>query len=201
MKRLIPLFAALSLTASADEGILLQRIVSLEKHVAELEQKLAPVLEQERVKVVVQRQKALARDRMLADADLYQRTDLQIIEKLYQVANEDWRSEEAKKSLKLLVEKYPRANRTGCAVLYLGQMAEGDEQLGYLKQAIEHHGDSYYGDGVQVGPYARLYLAMRHKKDGKDAEAAKLFEELRATFPDAIDHKGQLLTKYLEEME
>lgn len=204
MKKWIRIFlglVALPLATSADDGILLQRIVALEKHVAELEAKLAPVLEQERVKQVVKQQQALAHERMMMDGEIYQRHDLQIIEKLYQTANKDWKSDDAKASLQLLVEKYPRANRTGCALLYLGQMSEGDKQLEYLQSAIELYGNCYYGDGVQVGPYARLYLAMRYKKDGKDKEASELFGQLRTRFPDAIDHEGKLLTMHIAGME
>ncbi|WP_136063688.1 hypothetical protein [Pontiella sulfatireligans] len=195
------LMAGLSAGARADDGILLQRIVSLESRLTELEAKLAPVLEEERVKGVVKQQKALARERMMMDAEIYQRHDLNIIEKLYQTINEDWTSENARKAVDILNERYPRANRTGCALLYLGQMTSGNEQLDHLKAAIERHGGCRYDDGVQVGAYARLYLAMRLKKDGKHEDAAELFEEIRTAFPDAVDHKGQLLTIHLKGME
>lgn len=129
MKKLMLLLCSLTLSTLADESVLLQRIVALEKRIAELEEQLAPVLEAERMKTIVAGQKVLARERMRADAEVYSRTDLRSVEKLYQTANSDWKSEEAQKSLKLLIEKYPEANRTGCAVLYLGQMTKGSEQL------------------------------------------------------------------------
>ena len=201
MKKLILFLCALSITAVADERILQQRIVALEKRMAELEQKLAPVLAEERVKGIVAGQKALARERMMVDAEIYARPDLRIVEKLYQTANSDWKSEEAQKSLKLLVEKYPLANRTGCAVLYLGQMTKDSEQLDYLEQAIEKHGGCYYGNGVNVGAYARLYLGMRYKKEGKEKDAAQLFEDILTNYPNAIDHKGKLLTAHLEGLK
>jgi len=194
------LFCMVCSFSPADTDPLEHRIEILEKRIEKLENRLSGVLEQERVKELVKQQQARARERMMADADIFQRADLQIIEKLYQTANKDWRSEEARKSLKLLVERYPNANRTGCALLYLGQMSEGDEQLGYLTQAIERHGDCYYGNGVQVGPYATLYLAMRHVKDGNQKEAEKLFKEIRTNHPDAIDHKGQLLTSHIDQL-
>jgi TolA-binding protein len=204
MKKWIPVFIgllALPGVAGADEGILLQRIVALEQHVEELEAKLAPVLEQERIKDVVKQQQTLARERIMMDAEIHQRHDLNIIEKLYQTANQDWKSEDARKAVALLTERYPRANRTGCAVLTLAQSTAGNEQLELLNKAIGPFGNSRYANGVQVAPYARLYLAMRHKKEGKDKEAAKLFEEIRTTYPNAIDHKGKLLTTHLEGME
>ena len=194
-------FTVLPLPSLADEAILLQRIIALEKHVAELEAKLAPVLEEERVKTVVKQQQAFAHERMMMDAEIFQRHDLQIIEKLYQTANADWKAEDARKAVEYLTERYPRANRTGCAVLTLAQSTEGKEQLDLLKKAIEPFGNCYYANGVQVGPYARLYLAMRHTKDGKDEAAARLFEELRTAYPDAVDHEGQLLTAHLTGME
>jgi TolA-binding protein len=201
MKILIPLLCLFSISALADESILMQRIVALENRVAELEQKLAPVLEEERVKQIVEQQQALARERMMLDAEFLSRNDLRTIEKLYQTANSDWKSEDAKKSLELLVSNYPKANRTGCAILYLGQMTKGAEQLKYLNSAIENYGDCYYGNGVNVGAYARLYLAMRYNKEDKTEAAEKLFEEIRTTYPNAVDHKGQLLTSHLTGMD
>ncbi|MDF7806474.1 tetratricopeptide repeat protein [Pontiellaceae bacterium B12219] len=200
MKKIFLICSLLALSANADESILLQRIVALETRLAELEQKLAPVLEEERVKEIVKQQKALARERMMLDAEFLSRSDLRNIEKLYQTANADWKSEEAKKSLELLIANYPKANRTGCAVLYLGQMTKGAEQLKYLNSAIENYGDCYYGNGVNVGAYARLYLAMRYNKEGKTEAAEKLFEQIRTSYPDAVDHKGQLLTTHLEDL-
>lgn len=182
----------------ADEGALLQRIVALETRVAELEEKLAPVLEEERVKQVAEQQRELARERMLLDAEFMSRPDLNLAEKAYQAVSRNPKSEEAKKALALLVGKFPRANRTGCAVLAMAQAAEGSEQIELLQDAIGKYSSSYYQNGVNVGAYARLYLGMRNKKDGKDKEAAALFEEIRTTYPDAIDHKGQLLSSYIE---
>ncbi len=186
----------------ANESVLLQRIIELEKRVAELEQKLAPVLEEERIKEVVKQQRETARIRMLLDAEIYSRDELNAIEKAYHIANNDWKAAEAGNAVKYLVEKFPRANRTGCAVLSRAQSVEGEEQLDLLKQAVTQFGGCYYSNGVNVGAYARLYLGMRYKRDGEeDEKAAKLFSDLRKNHPDAIDHKGQLLTAHLDEME
>lgn len=195
------LMLVLPFALHADEGALLQRIVALEKRVAELEEKLAPVLEEERVKQVAEQQRERARERMLADAEFMSRPGLNLAEKAYQAVSRDPKSEEAKKALALLVEKYPRANRTGCAVLAMAQAAEGSKQIKLLQDAMGKYGTSYYQNGVNVGAYARLYLGMRHKKDGEDAKAEQLFGELRTTYPDAIDHKGQLLTSHLVGLE
>ena len=201
MKRFLPLLLICVTTAHADEDILMQRIVALENRVAELEEKLAPVLEEERIKGIVVQQKALARERMLIDAEFLSRLDLNLIEKVYHTANQDWKSDKAKQAVALLTVKFPRANRTGCAVLNRAQSAKGDEQLALLNQAIEKYATCYFLNGVQVGPYARLYLGMRYKKEEKNDEAAKQFKILRTTYPNAIDYKGQLLTAHLDGLE
>ncbi len=188
-------------TLHADDSILLQRIIELENRIAELETKLAPVLEEERVKEVVKQQKALARDRMLLDAEYLSRLDLNAIEKAYQIANQDWKNPEAKKAVLFLTTRFPKANRTGCAVLSYAQANKDDDQLAYLQDAIGKYSGCFYSNGVQVGPYARLYLGMRNKKDGKDKDASKLFEEIRTHYVNAVDHKGQLLTSHLEGLE
>ncbi len=131
------------------------------------------------------------------DKKTYSDAQLREIETLYQSANRDLRSPEAKEALKSLIEKYPKANRTGCAVQYMGQMSSGEEKETYLKLAIKDFGDCYYGSGVQVGAYARLYLAYYYKETGKEKEAKALFDEIRKTFPDAVNHKGKLLIHML----
>ncbi|HVJ86481.1 MAG TPA: DUF3138 family protein [Caulifigura sp.] len=132
-------------------------------------------------------------ERFRKDQATYTDDERREIETLYQVANKQWRTPEAKESLKTLVDKYSKANRTGCAVLYLGQMSSGDEKEKYLEQAISDFGDSYYGDGVQVASFARFLLAHDFLKRGKADEAKALFEEIRSKYPDAIDHSGNLL--------
>lgn len=203
MKKSILLIVSILLgsLAMADEGILLQRIIALEKRVAELETKLAPVLEEERVKGIIKEQQQLAFDRMMLDAEQFSRTDLRIIEKMYKTISEDWKSDEAKKGFELLKQKYPTSNRTGCSILYLGQMTSGSEQLDHLKLAIEKYSGCYYETGVNIGAYARLYLGMRYKNEGKEKEAEALFEELKSLYPDAIDHKGKLLSTHLDELD
>jgi len=201
MKRIVAVLLTLSSTLYADDSVLLQRVIELETRVAELEAKLAPVLEQERVKEVAVQQKALARERILMDAEFLSRPELNAIEKAYQIANRDWKNEEAKKAVIFLTTKFPHANRTGCAVLSYAQANPDQEQIRYLKEAMGKYSGCFYSNGVRVGAYARLYLGLRYKRENKDAEAEKLFEELRTQFPDAIDHKGQLLTSYIKGLE
>ena len=115
------------------------------------------------------------------------------IEKLYQSANGDLKSPGANGILKSLIENYPKANRAGCAAQYLGQMSVGEEKEAYLWRAIREFGDCYYGSGVQVGAYARLYLGRHYMAKGMTKEAKALFDEIRKDYPDAVNHQGQPL--------
>ncbi|MCA9143219.1 MAG: hypothetical protein KDB05_10555 [Planctomycetales bacterium] len=175
--------------AFASEEELQAKIQQLEARVAELEKAVEPFLREQRVAEIREQ----ARARMRKDLEVYSQEQLQAIEQLYQVANQNWRSEEGKASLKKLIDSYDKANRTGCALLYLGQMSEGDEQVQYLTRAIEEFSDCCYGDGVQVGAYARFVLAQRHRADGETDKANKLVDEVRRKYAHAIDHRGQPL--------
>lgn len=132
-------------------------------------------------------------NRSAKDKNNYTSQQLREIESLYQVANKKWRTQEAKDSLKKMLEKYDKANRTGCALLYMGQMSSGRERQEYLLEAIKNHSDCWYGDGVNVGAYARLYLAGYYKSIDKTDEAVKLWKYILEQYPDAITHNGQLL--------
>lgn len=137
------------------------------------------------------------RARMAQDRSNYSEEQLREIERLYQTANQQWNSPEAQSSLRKLVETYSQANRTGCAVLYLGQMSDGADKERYLKQAAGDFADCWYGDGVQVGAYARFTLANYYQQQGKNDEAARLFSEIREHYPDAVNHKGRPLAEIM----
>ncbi|XHR27776.1 MAG: M56 family metallopeptidase [Chthoniobacteraceae bacterium] len=140
------------------------------------------------------------RERFKQDRQTYTPEQLKEIEELYQTANKQWQSPEAKAALKVLIEKYPKANRTGCAILYLGQMTSGPDREAYLKEAIQNHSDCFYGDGVQVGAYARLHLADIYLKSGKTAEGKVLLEQIRKDYPDAVAHDGRPVAVSIERM-
>lgn len=175
------------------------RVQKLEARLAELEKQLGPLLaktgaDQERAKLT-----AKAHDRMRQDLQTHTAEQIGQAEALYQVANKNWRTPEARASLRKMIYQFPRLNRTGCALLYLGQMSEGDEKEKLLKEAIDAHGDCFYGDGVQVGPFARFLLAVYYR-DKKETDKAKaLFEEVRRDSPEAIDHKGKRLVEQIPE--
>lgn len=134
-----------------------------------------------------------AHERMAADLKSFSKEELDEIESLYQVANKEWDTPKGKRSLKLLVSKYQKSNRTGCAVLYLGQMSKSAKRIEYFQSAIKEYSDCCYGDGVQVGAFARFMLAAEYLNSGRKAQAQPLLDELKAQYPDAINHKGEAL--------
>lgn len=136
--------------------------------------------------------------RMRQDLQKYSREQIAEAEKLYQVANKNWGSPEARTSLEQMIAQYPDLNRTGCAVLYMAQMARGAEQKELLQQAIDQYGDCMYGDGVQIGAYARFYLAELYDAAGKKEQARAIYEEIGKLFPIAINHKGVPLAQLIE---
>ena len=150
----------------------------------------APAAEREKLQ-------ARAKQRMRQDLQKHTPDQLKEAEALYQVANKNWRTPEAKQSLEQMVAKFPDVNRTGCAVLYLAQYSRGEEQERLLKEAIEQYGDCFYGNGVQVGAYARLLLGGYYQQNGKEDLAKQQFDELRQKFPDAIGHRGESLVAKL----
>ncbi len=44
-----------------------------------------------------------------------------------------------------------------------------------------------------------MYLAFRYNQDGKADKARALFEETKAQYPNAIDHRGQPLAELVEK--
>ncbi len=183
---------------SAKLKVLENKVVTLEKRLAALEAIVSPVAEKVTVDQVVSRQQKKAKERMRKDLKIYSQAELREIESLYQVANSKWRTQQGKESLELLVKKFDRANRTGCAILYLAQMNNGEEREEYLEEAIDDFGDCYYGNGVQVGAYARFLLAYHYSEAGEEDDAEELLEEIKEDYPDAVSHKGELLVDLIE---
>ena len=142
---------------------------------------------------------AKARARMRQDGRKYSAEQLKDAEALYQVANKSWRSPEAEASLEQMVKKYPKFNRTGCGLLYLGQYTRGEEREKYLKQAVEDYSDCFYGNGVQVGAFAR-YLLGHHYRDNGDVEKGNaLLKEVIEKYPTSVTHKGDQLAKIAKQ--
>jgi TolA-binding protein len=161
--------------------------------VAQQEKQLKPVKAQQ---AMADRQQMLNKkfeQRYEQDRQKYTPAQLQDAESLYQLANKQWGTLEASNSLQTMIQKYPDLERTGCAMLYLAQMSQGDDRARYLQSCIDGYNDCFYGDGAQVGPYARFMLAQDYQGNGETAKAKALFNEIKAKYPDAIDHGGKLL--------
>jgi TolA-binding protein len=171
-----------------DPAVLRARIAALEKRLAELEDKQSS---EEQLASLRAENQTMARKRAAEDRQRYSPEELREIESLYQVANRQWRSDEARESLTKLLETYDHANRTGCATLYMGQMSEGKERLDYLTRAVEKFSDCYYFDGCQVGGYGRYVLALTLWESGDKDKARALLQELKTHYKHAIDHKGR----------
>lgn len=145
--------------------------------------------------------RARAQERMRQDFGTYSADDFRKLEDLYQSANKNLRGPDAKAILQRVVKEYPKSNRAGSATLYLAQLSSGAEREGYLKTAIEAHGDTWYGDGVQVGAFARVQLAAFYAADGRLAEARVLAKEVVDNFPGAVDHGGRPLVETLRSLK
>jgi DNA repair exonuclease SbcCD ATPase subunit len=191
--------SSLSAQTNSDEvKRLTQRVAELEKQVQEIARLLEPLKAQQSVE---NRRKALREKfekQMSRDQAKYSPEQLREAENLYQVANQKWGSAEATESLQAMIKKYPDINRTGCAVLYVGQRSEGEQRVKYLRDCIEKYNDCFYGDGVQVGVYARFLLAEYYKSKGQTNDAEQLFNEIRTKYPEAVDHSGRLLVESIK---
>jgi hypothetical protein len=137
-------------------------------------------------------------ERMAQDRKNYTQKQLDEAEQLYQVANQKWGTPETIESLQTMIKKYPDLDRTGCAVLYLAQMSQGDERARHLQDCIEKYNDCFYGDGVQVGAYARFLLVEDYRSMGEEKKAEALSTEIRSEYAGAIDHRGNLLVDSLK---
>jgi beta-lactamase regulating signal transducer with metallopeptidase domain/TolA-binding protein len=184
-----------------------ERIAQLEKRVKELESRLAAAEKKVDPRAAdpaaatreqIDAQIAKARERMRADRKSHNAEDLEECEQLYQVANRQWRTPQAKESLAKMLEKYSDMNRTGCALVYMGQMSAGDKKVEYLQKSIDKFSDCYYGDGTQVGPWARALLGWHYQENNQPDKAKELFEQIKKDYPDAIEHQGHLLVKVIE---
>lgn len=144
--------------------------------------------------------RARAQERMRQDLSIYSREDFRALEELYQSANRNLRAPEAKAILERVVKEYPKSNRAGSAILYLAQLSSGAERERHLKAAIEDHGDTWYGDGVQVGAFARAQLAQYYAATGRLEDARKLAKEVEDRFPGAVDHGGRPLADLLRNI-
>ncbi|MBX7071502.1 MAG: hypothetical protein K1X71_00030 [Pirellulales bacterium] len=196
--------AAPTLAVAADDPQLaeiLQRLAAIEARLTALEAQsrhvAPPTAATADLDKIQKQQKQAARKRMAADRDNFQPEQLAQAERLYQVANNQPRSNQAKQNLEELLVKFPEMNRTGCGLMYLAQWSSGAERAERLQQAIDLYNGCYYGDGAQVGALARFLLAQHYLEQGDKGKARQLFDDLRQNFATAIDHRGELLTSQI----
>jgi hypothetical protein len=107
----------------------------------------------------------------------------------------------SKEALLKLVAMFPTANRAGCALRYLAQLSPPAEREAFLTRTIADHSDAWYGDGTQVGPFAKAQLAALYASTGRQAEALTRAEEVAREFPESVDHSGSRLTDTLRRMK
>jgi hypothetical protein len=182
-----------------------KQISKLQNQLAELEKDSSPVIAPTKISIVkdqanIASEKLKARKKMQKDRQRYSRKQIMEIEALYQSRGYEYGSKEKTKNLKKVISKFSKANRAGCAILYLGQFSStGKKQEYYLKKAIRKYDDCFYGDGVQVGAYASYYLAVRvYLKTGRENEAYALLKKLKEKYPNAIDHRGNNLAPQID---
>jgi hypothetical protein len=145
-----------------------------------------------------------ARAHMDAEKDLFSTEELAEIEALYSSAHESLvgfvRGSEGQAILQMLIQRYPRSNRAGCAVLELARRASGAERARQLRVAIANHSSARFENGVQVGAMARAMLAVHLAGTGQFDEAERLANEVDRMFPGAIDERGASLNGLAESI-
>lgn len=189
----MPLFAQ---TNTDEVAQLKLRVAELEKQVKEISEFLEPIRGQQNI--VPNRREALnKRVSRMFEEDRKKYTQEQVIEaeNLYRVISQKGGTQEAKDSFDAMMTKFPEINRTGCAMLYMAQRAKGEERAKLLQECIEKHSDCMYGDGVQVGAFARFLMARDCSSKGDDKKAEALNAELKLNYADSIDHAGNLLVE------
>ena len=177
------------------------RIAALEARIETLEKQLAPLLQQQERLNQARKEPARARKRILADNDRYTREQLHTIETLYNQAALDWTTPKTKQILQTLQTHFPKANRTGCALLRHSLQLANDEKIDQLQHLIQYYSSCYFPDGVHIGSFARLTLSLAYIKAGNSSAAEKQIEILRQIHPHAIDHQGRLLLDHLDDLE
>jgi beta-lactamase regulating signal transducer with metallopeptidase domain len=169
------------------------QVAALEKRMSEMEKSLLPAktqLEQQERQRAYREKFDRRRD---LDRKKYTEEQLTEAENMYAAAESKLRSPESLESVNQMLQKFPDANRTGCLLLELAQTTTGPESEKYFKDCIEKFNDCYYGDGVQVGAYARFWLADYYSKTKEIEKAEALYKEIKDNYSDAIDHNGQFL--------
>ena len=166
---------------------------ALEERISEMEKILQPLQTQAEQQARQRAYRERFDRRRELDLKKYTREQLTEAENMYAAAESKWNSPEYSESVKQMVQKFPDANRAGCLLLEFAQNTTGPDSEKCFKDCIEKYNDCYYGDGVQVGAFARFWLADYYSKTNENERAAALYKEIKDNYSDAIDHNGQLL--------
>jgi hypothetical protein len=166
-----------------------QRVAQLEQQVQQISQVLEPFKAEQRMRTY----RPKFERRRVQDRDKYTEEQLGEAETMYVAASAKWNSPEGAEGFEALIKRYPDVNRAGCAALDHVGNSQGEERTKYLQLCIEKYSDCFYGDGVQVGAFARFLLAEDYRHQGEEKKAAALCAEIKAKYADAIDHRGNLL--------
>ena len=166
---------------------------ALEERISEMEKILQPLQTQAEQQARQRAYRERFDRRRELDLKKYTREQLTEAENMYAAAESKWNSPEYSESVKQMVQKFPDANRAGCLLLEFAQNTTGPDSEKCFKDCIEKYNDCYYGDGVQVGAFARFWLADHYSKTNENEKAAALYKEIKDNYSDAIDHNGQLL--------
>ena len=191
----------IAIAAPPAHQVSVDRIAALEVRIEALEKQLNPLLQQQKNLNKARKDPTRARQRILADNDRYTREELHGIEILYKQAALDWTAPEAKQILQTLQTRFPKANRTGCALLRHALQLSNEEKIDQLQHLIQHYSSCYFPDGVHIGSFARLTLSLAYRKAGNFSAAEKQIDLLRQIHPHAIDHQGRLLLDHLDDLE
>ena len=147
----------------------------------------------------IKSEKRKAKRRMYADMKKYSKKQYDEIQSLYQ-AMYKLKDPEKTAKLKELIFRYPKANRTGCAKLYLAYYTKGNAQATAYLKVIRKFSDCYYGDGTNVGACAKYFLARYYLSHKKMNKVKSIYEDLRANHSAAIHHNKKNIASLVEEM-
>ena len=179
-------FACFALTGLM-AGSVEDRLAALERRVAELEQRLGGAKESPTAQASLQdgvtdlREKVKLRyDKDVAE---YGKSAMREIERLYRAFSKTGDAA----AFDELLKRFPKACRTGCAVMYAGQRAKGDEAVKWFKKAIADHGDCYFeindrSQGIKVLYDGRVLLRDTNDNRYEIENVGKLDRKSRDIF-------------------
>ena len=146
----------------------------------------------------IQELQQAARARIARDSMFYSREERIEIDNLYK----SWKTRKGKERQAVaitMLRRFPKANPTGCVQYLLALDSARQKRIRLLKQVIQNYDDCWFGSGVQIGAMARYHLINILMETGKKEEAEKYREELKTSFPDAIDGTKKRISELLKE--